>query len=98
MSFATTLASLREAAGMTQTQLALKANVPIDTLRRWEQGRHLPQIDAAQRLAKALEVDLNQLVRESDLEQPAESLTTGKRGRPRKQPAPTAQARGRKDR
>ena len=56
MSFAETLARLRDAAGLTQVEPAQKAGVPIDSLRRWEQERHLPRVDDAYRLAKALGV------------------------------------------
>jgi transcriptional regulator with XRE-family HTH domain len=83
MSFGETLKSLREAAGLTQAQLADGANVPLDTLRRWEQGKHLPQIDAAYRLAKAMGIGINDLVLPKDMI-PDEAKPKQPRGRPRK--------------
>jgi transcriptional regulator with XRE-family HTH domain len=69
MSFEKTLASLREAAGLTQVQLAARAGVPIDTYRRWEQGRNAPRIHDAYRLAKALGVPLSHLMVPEDMEE-----------------------------
>jgi transcriptional regulator with XRE-family HTH domain len=52
---------LREAAGMSQPQAAAAAGVPVATLRNWEQGRRVPSLDAALRLARALGVSLDEL-------------------------------------
>lgn len=68
MSFGQTLAMMREKAGLTQVQLAARAGVPIDTLRRWEQGRNLPRIDDAYKLAKALGVTIDKIVIAADME------------------------------
>jgi transcriptional regulator with XRE-family HTH domain len=70
MSFGSALQRLREQAGLSQSQLALKASVPIDSLRNWEQGRVLPRIDAVIRLARALGVTVDELV--ADVAAPAE--------------------------
>jgi transcriptional regulator with XRE-family HTH domain len=73
MSFGKTLAGLREAAGLTQVELAQKAGVPIDTLRRWEQDRNLPRVNDALKLAKALEISLDELILAKDMqEEPAD--------------------------
>jgi transcriptional regulator with XRE-family HTH domain len=61
MSFGKTLQDLRQAAGLSQTQLAAQSGTSIDTLRNWEQGRNLPSIEAAAKLAKALGVTLDRL-------------------------------------
>jgi transcriptional regulator with XRE-family HTH domain len=88
MAFGQTLARLREAAGLTQMQLAQKAEVSVDTLRHWEQGRHLPRIDDALALADALGVGLEELVLASDMKEarskPAPPAGPKKRPRPRK--------------
>ncbi len=55
------LKRLRDEAGLSQEQLAVAANVPIGTLRNYEQDRRLPRIDAAVRLAKALSISLDTL-------------------------------------
>ncbi len=68
MSFGETLASLREAAGMTQVQLALRAGISVDNLRRWEQDRHLPRVDDAYRIAKALGISVERLILAGDME------------------------------
>ena len=68
MSFGETLARLREAAGLTQVQLAAKAGVSIDTLRGWEHKKHLPRVDDALRLARALGVSLDKLILAQDVE------------------------------
>jgi transcriptional regulator with XRE-family HTH domain len=81
MSFGRTLARLREAAGLTQTQLAQKAGVAIDSFRRWEQDRHLPRVDLAYRLAEALGVGIEELVIGEDMKDvpPEEKPKRGKR-------------------
>ncbi len=52
---------LREAAGLSQSQLAKAADVPVGSLRQWEQGRRTPLLDAAARVAEALDVSLDEL-------------------------------------
>ena len=82
MSFGETLAGLRKDAGLTQTELARRADVPIDNLRRWEQDRHLPRVDDAYRLAKALGVGVDKLIIDKDMmpadEPPKHSKKGGK--------------------
>jgi transcriptional regulator with XRE-family HTH domain len=53
--------TLREAAGLSQSQLAKVAGVPVASLRGWEQGRRTPLFDAAVRVAEALDVSLDDL-------------------------------------
>lgn len=55
------LKELREAAGLSQSQLAKAAEVPVGSLRNWEYARRTPLLDAAARLAKALGVTLDEL-------------------------------------
>ncbi len=52
------LQRLRKAAGMSQAHLAEAANVPIGTLRNWEQDRRTPLLDTAARVANALGVSV----------------------------------------
>lgn len=52
---------LREAAGLSQSQLARAAGVPVTSLQQWEQGRRTPLLDAAARVAEALDVSLDDL-------------------------------------
>ena len=58
------LQELRQAAGMSQSQLARAANVPIGTLRNWEQDRRTPLFDTAARVARSLGVSLDELYEE----------------------------------
>jgi transcriptional regulator with XRE-family HTH domain len=55
------LKQLREAAGMTQAELAKAAGVPLRTYQTWEQGVRTPLIDAAAKVAEALDVSLDEL-------------------------------------
>ncbi len=86
MSFGATLAKLREAAELTQVELAQRAGVPIDTLRRWEQDRNLPRINDAFRLARALEISLDDLIVAEDMEEEPPPKT--RQARAGKQPGP----------
>jgi transcriptional regulator with XRE-family HTH domain len=58
---AVNLKCLRERAGMSQPQLAEAAGVPLGTLRCWEQATRVPLLYAAARLAKALNVSMDEL-------------------------------------
>jgi transcriptional regulator with XRE-family HTH domain len=64
------LQRLRQAAGMSQSQLAKAANIPIGTLRNWEQDRRSPLLDTAGRVARSLGVSLDQLFEEFSQERP----------------------------
>lgn len=55
------LKRLRQAVGLSQPQLAKAAQVPLMTLRNWEQNRRIPRLDAAMSLARALGVTLDEL-------------------------------------
>src|SRR5688572_15302872 len=57
------LARLRQARELTQEQLADKAEVPVWSLRNWETDRRRPRTDAALRLARALRVTVEELLR-----------------------------------
>lgn len=49
---------------MSQTSLAHAADVPVGSLRNWEQGRRLPRVPTARRLARILNVSLDDLFRD----------------------------------
>ena len=55
------LKQLREAVGMTQAAVAKAAGVPLRTYQTWEQGTRTPLIDAAAKVAEALDVSLDDL-------------------------------------
>jgi transcriptional regulator with XRE-family HTH domain len=94
------LQKARQAAGMSQSQLAAVADVPIGTLRNWEQDRRTPLLDTAARVAKALGVSVDAL---AGVSVPPGEVQPHPRGRPRKAQAaaqaapakkPRAKARG----
>jgi transcriptional regulator with XRE-family HTH domain len=53
---------LREASGMSQSQLAKASGVPLRSYQQWEQGRRTPLLDAAVKIADALDVSMDELV------------------------------------
>jgi transcriptional regulator with XRE-family HTH domain len=55
------LKEMRVAAGMTQAAVAQAAGVPLRTYQTWEQGVRTPLIDAAARVAEALDISLDDL-------------------------------------
>jgi transcriptional regulator with XRE-family HTH domain len=55
------LKRLRDAAKMTQEELAERSGTPVSSLRKYEQGKVLPRIDHAARLAVALGCTLDEL-------------------------------------
>jgi transcriptional regulator with XRE-family HTH domain len=59
MSFGQKLKELRIQAGMTQSQLAEVSDVPLGTIRDYEQGKRDPLLSKAQKLARALEQSLD---------------------------------------
>src|SRR5262249_39578820 len=55
------LQRLRQGTGMSQFELAKTADVPIGTIRNWEQDLTMPRFDTAFRVAKALCISLDDL-------------------------------------
>ncbi|MBR1417492.1 MAG: helix-turn-helix domain-containing protein [Synergistaceae bacterium] len=52
----------RKKAGLTQEECADLIGVSIMTIRRWEWGERTPRVEELKRLAKALNVDVNELL------------------------------------
>jgi transcriptional regulator with XRE-family HTH domain len=59
--FGSRLRTLREALGLSQSELATRCGLPIDTLQNWEQGRSEPRLSALVQLAGCLGVSLDAL-------------------------------------
>ena len=78
MAFHARLKELREAAGLTQVDLAERSGVPKPSIANLEQGRRKPALETAQKLATALGVSCEAF------NEPAESDEPAPRGRPRK--------------
>jgi transcriptional regulator with XRE-family HTH domain len=82
--FAARLRALRNAAGLTQVELAERSGVLLTSLTKLEAGTHAPNWPTAVKLARALGVSLDQFVGEG-----GEPTTppARPRGRPRRMPA-----------
>lgn len=74
------LQQLRRRAGLSQSQLARAADVPIGSLRNWEHGRRTPLLDAAARIAKAIGVSLDELAGIGQSEQAPAKKTRKRKG------------------
>jgi transcriptional regulator with XRE-family HTH domain len=64
MGFPDTLQRLREKAGLSQSELAEKAGVPVRSIQNWEQGHRQPRAPALLPLAQALGVSVESLLGE----------------------------------
>jgi transcriptional regulator with XRE-family HTH domain len=63
MPFAELIQKLREQAGLSQSELARKAGVPVRSVQNWEQGHRLPRAQALLPLANALAVSVEKLIK-----------------------------------
>ncbi len=59
--FAANLRGARAKADLSQTQLAKLVDVDADSIRNWESGKYMPNLNVAVRLANVLDVTLDQL-------------------------------------
>lgn len=60
------LASIRKKQGLTQTELAELVGVGMNSIARYERGEVQPSVDVAVAIAKALHVDLVELLEGKD--------------------------------
>ncbi len=63
MRFAELIQKLREQAGLSQSELARKAGVPVRSIQNWEQGHRLPRPQALLPLASALGSPVEKLIK-----------------------------------
>jgi transcriptional regulator with XRE-family HTH domain len=63
MSFGEHLKRLREKAGLSQSGLAEKSGISLDSIQNWESDRYQPRLDALVALADTLGVSLDELMR-----------------------------------
>jgi transcriptional regulator with XRE-family HTH domain len=82
-SFAARLIHLREAAGLSQYELARRTGLTRQTLSRLEMGESVPTWPTVQLLARALGVDCTSFV-DPNLQTPSDEPTRA-RGRPRRE-------------
>jgi transcriptional regulator with XRE-family HTH domain len=87
MTFAEKLRQLRDAAGLTQEQMAKRSGINLWTIRGYEQGRREPNWKGVLSLAKALNVAA-EVFSECD-ETTVDEQSARPWGRPRKPEAPT---------
>jgi transcriptional regulator with XRE-family HTH domain len=93
MTFGAKLKELRTQAGLTQAQLAELSDVPLGTIRDYEQGKRDPLLSTAQKLARALNQSLDVFSPQPQRRRSRKSAGTSK-GAPAIAPAgPPAQER-----
>jgi transcriptional regulator with XRE-family HTH domain len=63
MSFGRNLQTLREKAGLSQSELAARAEISVKSIQNWEIDRYQPRMDAILKLASALGVELEALMK-----------------------------------
>jgi len=76
MSFGRNLRSAREAAKLSQEQLARKLDVVVYTVSKWEQGAHEPPLTMIRRVAEALGTTAARLVEETVVPAPGDRDAT----------------------
>lgn len=76
MSLGNAIRAARERRGMTREELGERAGLPWKSVRNWEQNRTQPQLAALARLAAALGVRADDLLRHVD--RPHESSPPGR--------------------
>jgi transcriptional regulator with XRE-family HTH domain len=81
MKFKDALRDLRKEVGLTQEELAIKAGVPLPSLRGHEQGQRIPSWASVVKLAKALGVSTDAF---ADCDEVQEDEPARPRGRPKK--------------
>ena len=52
----------REARNLSQQELATAADVSVSSVQNWEAGTHCPDLAAANKLARALSIDIRELI------------------------------------
>ena len=75
------LREIREKHGLTQEQVAAKTGAHRVSVARWETGTRTPTINQLEKLAVALEVDVDDLLKTSVHGQLAAKTAAGSRGK-----------------
>lgn len=84
MPFAELIQKLREQAGLSQSELAKRAGVPVRSVQNWEQGHRQPRPLALLPLAEALGVPVEKLIKSMSDAGPPKAATPTKKTRKRK--------------
>ena len=85
MKFKDLLRDLRKSAGLTQEQLALKAGIPVTSLRGHEQGQRIPSWASVVKLARALGVSTDVFSECDEVKAPEPEKPRGRRKPPAKE-------------
>jgi transcriptional regulator with XRE-family HTH domain len=94
MIFGEKLRALREAAGMTQAQLALASGIPLGTIREYEQVKRDPLLLTAVKLAAGLGVSIEVFADCVNKDAERQRVARKPRGRPPKATPATPPAHG----
>jgi transcriptional regulator with XRE-family HTH domain len=62
MTFGKNLQALRARSGLSQSALAQRAGIPVKSIQNWEIDRSQPRIEALPKLARALGVEVGELL------------------------------------
>ena len=71
------LAQLREAAGLTQKQIAEKLGVPLSNITFWERSEKPPRADMLSKMAEALGVSVDALLKITPIK-PTKTIAKGR--------------------
>src|SRR5204862_2277963 len=82
MTFGKKLKELRTQAGLTQAQLAELSDVPLGTIRDYEQGKRDPLLSTAQKLARALNQSLDVFTPQPQARRPRKAAGAASKGAP----------------
>lgn len=94
-SFGEKLKEAREAAGLTQAQLAEQSGIPLGTIREYEQNKREPLVSKAGKLARALKQSMEALLPDAGGQAGAKPSASKRpaAGRGEKPPAKKSRAR-----
>lgn len=77
MALGSFLKSARKAAGLTQGELAKKASISINTVINYENNKRTPTLEIAGKLAKALCIDVQDIIEEASAPVSVEGVFEG---------------------
>jgi transcriptional regulator with XRE-family HTH domain len=69
--------AFRRAKGLTQADLAERADRSVDAISSFERGKYIPSLDTAVAVARALEVTLSELLGEDAVDSPKRARLLG---------------------
>jgi transcriptional regulator with XRE-family HTH domain len=82
MGFGNVLKSLREKAGLSQTELAERVRLSVRSIQNWEQGHRIPRAQVLLSLARGIGVPVEKLL--AEIGEPGQSSDQDKPGKGKK--------------